>query len=120
MSVRDVKEYYLSVVRDYKDMLQELQDFEIELQHNLVSPEKVDELKQLMEPIKNNYQTLSYIIYLLNKPQRNSKVKQAKYDKQHKKDISFIDPKFTKTGILEQNKQALQNIKSYTNDSLKN
>lgn len=113
MSVRDVKEYYLSVVRDYKDMLQELQDFEIELQHDLVSPEKIEDLKQLIEPIKNNYQTLSYIIYLLNKPQRNDKVKQAKYAKQHKKDISFIDPKFTKDGILKQNQDTLSKIRNF-------
>lgn len=113
MSVRDVKEYYLSVVRDYKDMLQELQDFEIELQHDLVSPEKIEDLKQLIEPIKNNYQTLSYIIYLLNKPQRNDKVKQAKYAKQHKKDISFIDSKFTKGGILKQNQDTLSKIRNF-------
>ena len=81
--------------------------------------EKIDvqisdiDLKQLIEPIKNNYQTLSYIIYLLNKPQRNDKVKQAKYAKQHKKDISFIDQKFTKDGILKQNQDTLSKIRNF-------
>ena len=113
MAVKHIKDYYLKVTNDYKEMLNELKEFEIDFQNKLVTPENLDRLKKIIEPIKNNFQILSYIIYLLNKPQRNDRNKQLKYEKQHKKDTQSIEDKYTQNGLIKQNKESLDMLKKF-------
>ena len=68
MSVKDVKLYYDEVCQQRQEMLDEIHDFEIECQKGLIEPERLDQIKETIQPLLNNYQTLSYIMFLLNKP----------------------------------------------------
>lgn len=108
MSVRDVKLYYAQVCDQYNEMIQNLKELEEYVTKNMVEPERLDQFKQTLEPIKDNYLTLSYVMFLLNKP--NKKEKQCKYIKQHKKELDGIPKSNTKDGKLEEGNKALSKL----------
>ena len=81
MSQKDVIKYYNEVVENYKDMLENLKDMEEEMKESLVTPEQVDQMKRMAQPIVDNYKTLSYIIFLLNRPTKKGKFN--RYEKQN-------------------------------------
>lgn len=112
MSVKDIKLYYEEVCQQRAEMLAELKDFEKECEKGLIEPERLDRIKETIQPLLNNYQTLSYIMFLLNKPIK--KERQEKYKKQNKKLLKQIDDKYTKEGILNENQTTIENLKVIT------
>ena len=70
MAKKDIKEYYDLVCQDYHDMLEALRDMEKEAMEGLISPQQLEQTKESIEPVKNNYMTWSYVMYLLNKPSK--------------------------------------------------
>ena len=40
----------------------------IEMKKSDIMKNKLEEMKKMVEPLKNNYMTLSYIMFLFNKP----------------------------------------------------
>lgn len=105
MAKRDVDNYFNQLCSDYCDMVEALRDMEEEANKNLISPEQLDNTKRQVEQIKNNYMRISYIMYLLNRP--NKKNKQKRYDKQKKFDYNY-----TLDGVIEENRSILQSIKN--------
>jgi hypothetical protein len=112
MSVKDVKLYYEEVCQQRQEMLNELKDFEKECEQGLIEPERLDKIKETIQPLLNNYQTLSYIMFLLNKPVK--KEKQDKYLNKNKKLLNNIDKEFTKEGILNENQTTIENLRDIT------
>ena len=107
MSVKDVKDYYDKVSEDYHQLVVTLRDMEEEYRNNLVSPETLKNLEKQIEPIKTNFRTISYIIFLLNKPTKKSK--QERYRKQNKK---ILENCKTLDEVKEENKTVLNNIRA--------
>ena len=89
-------------------MNEELKEFQKEVETGLIEPERLDNLKAVIEPLKNNYMTLSWIMYLLNKPQRDKKDKA--YQKRTKKFTDSLDKNFDKESILKQNEEVIKSI----------
>ena len=108
MAVKHIKEYYEHVCNQYSQMTEELKEFQKEVEDGLVEPERLDNLKAVIEPLKNNYMTLSWIMYLLNKPQRDSK--ERPYQRRNKKFIESLDKRFNKDGIIEENDAVIKKI----------
>lgn len=107
MSQKDIIKYYNEVVESYKDMLENLKDIEEEMKESLVTPEQVEQMKRMAQPIVDNYKTLSYIIFLLNRPTKKEKFN--RYEKQNKK---LLENCRTKEEVLNENKEALNNLKN--------
>lgn len=108
MAVKHIKEYYEQVCEQYVQMNEELRDFQKEVENGLVEPERIDNLKAVIEPLKNNYMTLSWIMYLLNKPQRDSKEKS--YERRNRKLRESLDKNFSKESILKQNEAVIKSV----------
>lgn len=108
MSVKHLKKYYENVCEQYNEMIENLKDMEEYSKTNIVEPERLERYKETMAPIKDNYLTLSYVIYLLNKP--NKKEKQKKYEKQHKKELDAIPYENTEQGRLDKGKETLEEL----------
>ena len=108
MAVKHIKEYYEQVCEQYVLMNEELRDFQKEVENGLVEPERIDSLKKMIEPLKNNYMTLSWIMYLLNQPNRDSK--ERAYQKRNKKFIESLDKNFNKESIMKQNDEVIKSI----------
>jgi hypothetical protein len=106
MAVKHIVEYYNIVAKQYNDLLAELRDFEKEAQDGLIEPERLDQIKNNIQPLKNNYMTLSYIMFLLNMPNRDSK--QRAYKTRNKKFLQNIPNKNTKEGIIKENNNVLR------------
>lgn len=108
MAVKHIKEYYEQVCDQYVQMNEELRDFQKEIENGLVEPERIENLKSLIEPLKNNYMTLSWIMYLLNLPQRKGKEKA--YERRNRKFIESLDKNFNKSSIIKQNEDVIKRV----------
>lgn len=109
MSVKHVKRYYKEIESQYLEMLQDIKDFEKEASENLIAPERVDRLKEIISPLKINYERLSYIMYLLNLP--NKKAKQKNYIQRNNALLKEIGERNSATGVLQENRDVLTSLK---------
>lgn len=110
MAVKHIKAYYNQISQQYADMLAELHDFEELAEQKLFSPEKIEEIKESIIPLKNNFERWSYMMYLLNLPNRKSR--QPKYHKQHKIDLSKLDNKNSIEATVSENTDTLNKLRS--------
>lgn len=109
MSKKHFDEYYNQVCQDYSDMIEAIKDLEDECNQGLVSPDRIENMKTVIEPLKTNYMTLSYVKFLLNKPSRNSK--QKTYGKQNKKFLESLDKSRSPEEVHNENIDVINKVK---------
>ena len=112
MSVKDVKNYYDEVCNQYHDFLTELRDFEDLCSKGMVAPETIEMAKKAIEPLKDNWQKLNYIMFLLNKPN-----KKAKLDRFKNQSKNLLKNSITDSEVYKQNEQAISNLIDLKNNS---
>ena len=115
MSVKDVKKYYDEVCQQYLDMKEELRDFTELAEQNLYPPERLDMIKETIQPLMRNYEMVSYVMFLLNMPVKKSK--QKSYETRNKKLLSRIEKENTKEGVLQTNKRVIEKLYDLKNKS---
>ena len=108
MSKRDVENYYRDVTKQFLTMQKMLSDYAGQADKTMIDPNIEQNLKTMLAPLSNNYQTLSYIMYLLNKPVRSKKVKT--YDKTYGKKFSSVSGNRTKEDILKENEKVVDDL----------
>lgn len=111
MALKDLRDYYYKVCRDRAEAIREIQEFEVECSNGLVSPERLDAYKKSLQPILTNYEQISYLMFLLDKPVK--KEKHQRYANQNKKLLKQIREENTTEGMLNKNKQALEEMKNF-------
>lgn len=109
MARKDFDDYYNKVCKQFHSLKVVFDDLSKEVAEGMVEPERRKQLEATIEPIKNSYQTLSYIKYLLDKP--NRKEKEARYKRMNKK-LLEISEGHTQQEVLKQNQYILDNIKN--------
>lgn len=109
MSKKDFDEYYLRVQKQYSEMKDTLDQFELMSTNNLVSSQQIDAIKATMQPIKDNYMIISNIAYILNKP--NKKTKQIKYQRSNISKMKNIDSTKSLQNIVNSNEKNLFSMK---------
>ena len=82
MARRHVIKYYNEVQDQYIEMLHQADEFEKALKGGFITQEQITQYKDIVAKLKENYERLSYIMFLLNMP--NKKSKEARYKKQNK------------------------------------
>ena len=82
MARKHLIKYYNDVCKQYFDFIEEIKDFEQCATDGVIAPEVIDNIESMLAPLKNNWQTMNYVIYLLNMP--NKKEKTKNYTKQNK------------------------------------
>lgn len=118
MAVRDVREYFYTMLSQYLEEKQNLADFEEALKEGNITEEQMQEAMDIVAALETNYHRLVYIMYLLDMPKR--KRKKAKYIKQY----DSILEELRRLGadidsIKEENSDALVHFKAVLK-SLKN
>ena len=73
--------------------------------------ENIKQLKATAEKVEENYKRISYIMFLLDMP--NRKKKRDRYKNQNKKLLNKIPNKDTLEGIQEENNKNLNELKTY-------
>ena len=106
--IKDVIKYYKQVSKDYEEMKSELRDMEQELATSMVTPEQLGQMQEMIKPIKQNYEMLSYVMFLLNMPSKKKKKYQYKQQQRALLEISK-----TEESVLEEDKEALKNLKDF-------
>ena len=55
MARRDVDDYFEKICNDYHELIETLHEMEKEVSKGLLDPDKLEQLKQLIEPMKQNW-----------------------------------------------------------------
>lgn len=118
MAVKDVRQYFYTMLAQYIEEKQNLADFEGALKDGLITEEQMQDATENVAALEANYYRLAYIMYLLDMPNRKSK--KAGYVKQNKKILEEL----TRLGadidsIKEENSDALIHFKAALNALIK-
>lgn len=115
MSYKHVKDYYVQVEQQYMEALSDTADYKQAFEDGYLSQEQLEQAENLLYALKQNYERLSYIMYLFNKPNKPNKA--MKYEKQ----FSYLDEwlkarSATKKSVIEENENVLVNYVKYIKD----
>ena len=106
MAARDVKEYYFKLIAQKAELEADLADFEEALKNGFITEEQMHAAKDELIPYQINLDRITYIIYLLELP--NRKTKKAKFAKQNKKILDeLIKRNADEQSVISENKSAL-------------
>jgi iron uptake system EfeUOB component EfeO/EfeM len=110
MSLKHVKNYYLQVQEQYLQMVEDSKDFDEAIKGGFMDQAQYDQAQSMLGRIKENYERLSYIIYLFYQPNRDKKV--AKFNKQNKKVYDHMNnSNYSKDAIIKENEDILKEFK---------
>ena len=112
MSKKDFDRYYLEIKNQYLEMLSNMEEFSKTASDEMISSDIIENMKALVEPIKQNYMTLSYVSFLLDKPKRTHKI--DKYVKMNKKKLNTSNGR-TQEDVINQNKELLAKMEGEIN-----
>lgn len=106
MAVKDVKEYYFKLIAQKAELEADLADFEEALKNGFITEEQMQAAKDELIPYQINLDRLTYIMYLLELP--NRKAKKAKFAKQNKKILNELKKRNAdEQSVISENKSAL-------------
>ena len=106
MAVKDVKEYYFKLITQKAELEADLADFEEALKNGFITEEQMQAAKDELIPYQINLDRLTYIMYLLELP--NRKTKKAKFAKQNKKILDELGKRNAdEQSVIAENKSAL-------------
>ena len=117
MSRKHVIEYYKSVESQYFDLINDAEDMQQAVKDKILSESQLEEFTKLIDKVKTNYTRLSYIMYLLDLP--NKKSKENRNSKQYKKTKKLFNGlNATSEDIIEENKYILNQFKELVNKTI--
>ena len=109
LSRKHFDDYYNKICSQFFSLNKVFDDLSKEVAEGMVEPERLEQLKVTIQPIKDSYQTLSYIKYLLDQPQKRRK--QPRYKDMNKK-LLKISEGHQAEDVLNNNKQILDSLKN--------
>lgn len=110
MALKQVKDYYLQVQAQYLEMVDDAKDFDEALKAGMVEQSQFDQAQEMLTRIKENYERLSYIMYLFMQPKRKEKV--AKFNKQNKLTQAQLEKySGSQTTVMSENEDVLKEFK---------
>lgn len=114
MAKRDVEEYFLKIVNDYKEMNDTLKELEKCVDEGKIAEANANLpiIRKNIEEMKANYMRISYIMFLLNMPKKKNK--KERYVKSEHKRLEAIPKEHTLEGVLEEDRKVINDLKSYT------
>ena len=117
MAVKDVKEYYFKLIAQKAELEADLADFEEALKNGFITEEQMQAAKDELIPYQINLDRLTYIMYLLELP--NRKTKKAKFAKQNKKILNELEKrKADERSVISENKSALDGFRKEVKELL--
>ena len=117
MAVNDVKEYYFKLIAQKAELEADLADFEEALKNGFITEEQMQAAKDELIPYQINLDRLTYIMYLLELPNRKSK--KAKFAKQNKKILNELEKrKADEHSVISENKSALDTFRKEVKELL--
>lgn len=106
MAIKDVRQYFYTMLSQYLEEKQNLADFADALEEGLITEEQMQDAMAIVSGLEENYHRLAYIMYLFDMPNKPSK--KAAYVRQYK---TILD-EFIKLGV------DINSIKNENTDAL--
>lgn len=111
MAKRDVREYCYALLQQYLEMKDDLADFNQAFQDGYITEDKLTEVQDDVARLKENYDRVLYIVYLLDLP--NNSKKKAKARKANSDIESYMtNIDASSTAIIDENKTILTRIRA--------
>lgn len=107
---KDFDIYYSKVCKQLLALEDTFNDLAKEVSNGMVEPERQTQMENTIQPIRDSYQTLSYIKYLLDKPAKSKK--HSRYKSMNKKLLEVSKGKQAKD-ILKRNDDILKGLKRH-------
>lgn len=112
MARKHVEEYYMRMASDYTEMKKVLSEMEKISKDNASNAlNNIDKIREQVKLLESNYKRLSYIMFLLNQP--NKEKKKKRYYQREKKKLNNILEKDRKEGVIAENSAIIEDLKSY-------
>jgi hypothetical protein len=110
MAIKDAKQYYYTMLNQYLEMKADLADFERALADGHITEDQLEAVREEVFVLENNFDRISYIMYLLEMPNRSHK--KDGYRKSNKAlEQYFTDTRATMSAVREENKSALDQLR---------
>ena len=110
MAKKDFDKYVLKMYAQLKELEDTLKQISQEANDNMTDLDYVDRLEQQIAPIKENYQRLMYIKFLLDQPTK--KEKQENYNRRIQKLKKTLLEQNSTDNVLEENKKIIESVKN--------
>ena len=110
MSLKHFKKFYKQQESNYYRMLATSKEFDKLVKEGKADPEQVEQAHLIIANLETNYKRLSYVLYLLNLP--NRKEKEIKYRIKNKK-IEDALKGHTAEDIIREDEDALKEFKKH-------
>lgn len=118
MARKHVIQFYLEQQALYLQMLDTVKQIDDDFKSGKIDFERHNQLLEVLTPdievIKSNYERLSYIVLLLNKPQKEAKG--SNYEKVNKELYDSLQTS-TREALLDESKDALADLKRIIKES---
>ncbi len=107
MARKDVERYYEQCCKQYHELVDNLHEFERLASEQIVEDNVLESIKSVIAPIKDNFEKISYFMFLLNKPTENAK--REKYKNINKKLVA--DANGADKRIKKENEESIKAFK---------
>ena len=119
MAKKHLIAYYLEQQALYFEMLQDIKDVDKDYKEGRIDPERYNQLMEVLKPdveiLKGNYERLSYVMLLLNKPTRDKKGEN--FEKEQKEWYDRLQGA-SREAIYDESKDALADFKRLVREEL--
>ena len=111
MAIKDVKVYFYNMLGQYLEMKEDLKDFDQALQDGHITEDKLEEVYKDVQDLQNNYDRLTFIMYLLELPAR--KTKKEKFKKSNLvMEKYFADKNADMDSVIKENESLLTHLRN--------
>lgn len=113
MALIDVKEYYYKMLNQYMEMKADLADFEQAVRDGHITEDQLATVKEDFTAVEQNYNRLTYIMYLFELPK--TKKKKLKYKKNKSNQQLDTYMKFTKSdveSVMDENTSMIAHLRA--------
>lgn len=107
MAKKDFDKYYVDYAKIYHKALDELENYGVLAKDHLMSEEDLKNAKQFLDPVFETWNFLTYVKYLLDKPNKNSKKK--KYERCYQDKIQ--DNQYKEETLKENSNNTINDFK---------
>ena len=108
MSIKHVKTYYHQQSNQYMQMLNTVKELQKMANNGEYSNEQLASIQQLIAKLKENMDRISYIVYLLQLPNRSKKEKKFR---EANKELEEAMSDFNDVSVEEENSNILKELK---------
>ena len=108
MSIKHVKKYYHQQSNQYMQMLNTVKELQKMANNGEYSNEQLASIQQLITKLKENMDRISYIVYLLQLPNRGKKEKKFR---EANKELEEAMSDFNDVSVEEENSNILKELK---------